>query len=112
MMQHVVHKRAVIGKKLVSGGVLAVLLTSLTLLAFLASCRGDVEMVLSEELQLLPDDRSAETHVGFYLLNEGNMGSNKATLDFLDFKKGFTEETSMPKSIQPYPRRWATWATI
>lgn len=88
MMQHVVHKRAVIGKKLVSGGVLAVLLTSLTLLAFLASCRGDVEMVLSEELQLLPDDRSAETHVGFYLLNEGNMGSNKATLDFLDFKRG------------------------
>ncbi len=88
MMQHVVHKRAVIGKKLVSGGVLAVLLTSLTLLAFLASCRGDVEVVLSEELQLLPDDRSAETHVGFYLLNEGNMGSNKATLDFLDFKRG------------------------
>ncbi len=88
MMRHVVHKRAVTRKEVVSGGVLAVLLTLLAVLAFLASCRGDVEIVLSEELRLLPDDRSAETHVGFYLLNEGNMGSNKATLDFLDFKKG------------------------
>lgn len=58
------------------------------LLVVFSSCRGDVEMVLSEEKQLIPDLRSAKTHVGFYLLNEGNMGTNKSTLDFLDFEKG------------------------
>lgn len=57
-------------------------------LAVLSSCRGDVEMVLSEEKQLTPDLQSAKTHAGFYLLNEGNMGTNKCTLDFLDFEKG------------------------
>lgn len=53
-----------------------------------SSCRKDVEMILSEELELIPDTRAAKTHTGFYLLNEGNMGSNKCTLDFLDFEKG------------------------
>ena len=60
----------------------------IALTAMFASCRGDVEMVLSEEKQLAPDFRSAKNYVGFYLLNEGNMGSNKSTLDFLDFEKG------------------------
>ena len=47
-----------------------------------------------EEVAILPPDiiRVAEPEIsdmrGFYLLNEGNMGSNKATLDYFDFFTG------------------------
>lgn len=27
--------------------------------------------------------------IGMYLLNEGNMGSNKSTLDYVDFSQGY-----------------------
>ena len=51
------------------------------------ACRDDVEMNLSEEIDV---DNPGEIggYQGFYLLNEGNMGSNKATLDFYDFETG------------------------
>ena len=51
------------------------------------ACRDDVEMNLSEEIDV---DNPGEIggYQGFYLLNEGNMGSNKATLDFYDFEIG------------------------
>lgn len=59
----------------------------LALLCFLAlgmqSCR-DGDTVISSE----PEDTGSKAEkgdvVGLYLLNQGNMGSNKATLDFLD----------------------------
>ncbi|MCD8071990.1 MAG: YncE family protein, partial [Alistipes sp.] len=31
----------------------------------------------------------AGPNVGFYLLNEANMGSNKVTLDYFDYQRGF-----------------------
>lgn len=51
------------------------------------ACRDDVEMNLSEDIDV---DNPGEIvgYQGFYLLNEGNMGSNKATLDFYDFGTG------------------------
>lgn len=50
----------------------------------LASCRHDVMIFPVEE-----EDRGEVQHgsiTGFYLLNEGNMGSNKCTLDFYDYE--------------------------
>ncbi len=47
------------------------------------SCRTD-EIILPSEEENKGEVLKTEV-VGFYLLNEGNMGSNKATLDFYDF---------------------------
>lgn len=50
-------------------------------------CRDDVEMILSEEDEVGVGQESVG-YKGFYLLNEGNMGSNKSTLDYFDFDTG------------------------
>ncbi len=52
----------------------------------LTSCRQDVIIYPSEE----EDVGNARTGdlVGFYLLNEGNMGSNKCTMDYYDYTTG------------------------
>lgn len=46
---------------------------------FISSCRKDREPVIKE---FVP------TAQGFYLLNEGNWGSNKSSLDYFDFETG------------------------
>lgn len=51
------------------------------------SCRTD-EYVDREELDYLIPAEGDLPIKGFYLLNEGNMGTNKATLDFFDYKTG------------------------
>lgn len=58
------------------------------------SCRNDSEIFIPE-IVILPSDSSQvdslnkeKPLLGFYLLNEGNMGSNKATLDYFDFISG------------------------
>ena len=59
----------------------------------LTSCRGD-EIIFPAEYEKLPmESRELSSFaqnepIGMYLLNEGNMGSNKATIDYLDFSKG------------------------
>ena len=59
----------------------------------LTSCRSD-EIVFPAEYEVLPmESRELSSFaqnepIGMYLLNEGNMGSNKATIDYLDFSKG------------------------
>lgn len=64
-------------------------LTTLLLLISFTACRDDVEMILSEEIEFEIDfSREVDVYQGFYLLNEGNMGSNKATLDFYNFETG------------------------
>lgn len=56
----------------------------------LLSCRGE-EIVVPAEYEALPitaraiDDFADNEPIGMYLLNEGNMGSNKATIDYIDF---------------------------
>ena len=49
----------------------------------LASCRQDVMIVPMEDIDTGGKTTKSEI-VGMYLLNEGNMGSNKSTLDYLD----------------------------
>lgn len=58
---------------------------------FMQSCRKDQPVTPSVETPLQPAD-SLSLLKGFYLLNEGNMGSNKSTLDFFDFTTGFYRE--------------------
>ena len=58
----------------------------LLLLSAASSCRKDLEIIQMEEEDLTPPSQNG--FAGFYLLNEGNMGSNKSTLDFFDFTTG------------------------
>src|SRR5690554_1938450 len=57
------------------------------LLVLFTGCRDDVEMILSEDIAV-GNPEIVKGYKGFYLLNEGNMGSNKATLDYYDFSTG------------------------
>jgi len=49
----------------------------------LCACRTDDQIIYSEEQDTGVRAEKSEV-VGMYLLNEGNMGSNKCTLDYLD----------------------------
>ena len=64
------------------------LLPMLLVAAALAGCRED-EVVVPAEYEPIPDAPAADTDIrGFYLVNEGNMGSNKCTLDYYDYLTG------------------------
>ncbi|GAB6010663.1 YncE family protein [Viscerimonas tarda] len=52
----------------------------------LSACREDIEVFTPEIVPVAtPEYTSIQ---GFYLLNEGNMGSNKSTLDYYDYETG------------------------
>ena len=54
--------------------------------SIVTGCRED-ELVVPTEYDILPFDvNPSATPTGMYLLNEGNMGANKASIDFVDFK--------------------------
>ncbi len=64
---------------------IALVLSAVLLL--LTACREDIVIVPAEHEELpIKDEQSM--FAGFYLLNEGNMGSNKCTLDYIDFETG------------------------
>ena len=52
-------------------------------LLMMSSCRDDVMVVPMEDINTGGQTVKSEI-IGMYLLNEGNMGSNKSTLDYLD----------------------------
>ena len=68
----------------------------------LISCRGDDIIFIPEKVPVTSPEEDSVTSPeedsvtspeytsikGFYLLNEGNMGSNKATLDYYDYTTG------------------------
>jgi DNA-binding beta-propeller fold protein YncE len=58
----------------------------LLLLIALLGCRKDVQPIKEERQELTADPSSVIK--GFYLVNEGNMNMNKASLDYLDFRTG------------------------
>ena len=67
-------------------------------LLLLISCRKDVEVFMNEDTSV--DDPSQNGFAGFYLLNEGNMGSNKSTLDYFDFTTG-TFQRNIYAAVNP-----------
>lgn len=61
------------------------------LLTLVWSCREDQMVILSESVPVappMPPEEEVKGLLGFYLLNEGNMGSNKCTLDYMDLRTG------------------------
>ncbi|MCI2082254.1 MAG: YncE family protein [Bacteroidales bacterium] len=56
-----------------------------TLLLVAASCRKEETIVPSTPTHVADSTASGDIK-GFFLLNEGNMGSNKATLDYFDYE--------------------------
>ena len=67
-----------------------ILFLPLLCLTVLFACR-EIELVVPTEYELLPgvpidpDARPA----GMYLLNEANMGSNKSSIDYVDFRNAY-----------------------
>lgn len=59
----------------------------LPLLLVATSCRED-ELVVPTEYDIIGDEAPASAIRGLYLVNEGNMGSNKCTLDYYDYMTG------------------------
>ena len=65
------------------------------LLLFLAGCRTIDPVIPSDPSYVGGDD--AGNIFGFFLLNEGNMGSNKCTLDFYDYATGIYSKNIFPE---------------
>ena len=59
----------------------------LSCIILLLSCRKEEEIVHSTDTNVTEGEQS-ESIKGFFLLNEGNMGSNKATIDYFDYETG------------------------
>ena len=53
----------------------------------LVGCRKD-DLIIPEEIEKLPSQTVTSVE-GFYLLNQGNMNTNKASLDYFDYLTGF-----------------------
>ncbi len=64
-----------------------ILFSFLTLLLVATSCRED-ELVVPTEYDIIGDETPDSDIRGLYLVNEGNMGSNKCTLDYYDYRTG------------------------
>lgn len=58
------------------------------LLLLVVGCRGEYEIIHSLSHETNVGEENLGQLKGFYLLNEGNMGSNKSTLDYFDFATG------------------------
>ena len=64
------------------------LLCCLSVLAILqTACRGEIPIMHTEEEWITPSYAGSPIK-GLFLLNEGNMGSNKASIDFFDYTTG------------------------
>lgn len=74
--------------------IFTVLLCPLLAGGLFCACRKP-EIVVPTEYELLPIPVRSEASfapdepIGMYLLNEGNMGSNKASIDYVDFVNGY-----------------------
>lgn len=67
---------------------------TISILVVLSSCRDDNIVVYPTQ-----DDTGHQTkteYIGMYVLNEGNMGSNKCTLDYLDLMTGVYHRNIYP----------------
>lgn len=53
----------------------------------MVACREDEDIISSTDTDVSGGNTNGEIK-GFFLLNEGNMGSNKATLDYYDYTTG------------------------
>lgn len=65
------------------------ILCLLAIFAILFACR-EIELVVPTEYELLPMPVNPQAQpAGMYLLNEANMGSNKSSIDYVDFRNAY-----------------------
>lgn len=77
---------------------LVMILCTLAFMSGFNSCKDDDDVTLPTDYEQTPEKGTAKGGVlGMYLLNEGNMGSNKCTLDFLDFSTGLYARNIYPE---------------
>ncbi|MDE6134429.1 MAG: YncE family protein, partial [Muribaculaceae bacterium] len=73
--------------------------SALALILAATGCENDEPEVILPDYQ---DVKEATADGGnmarLYVLNEGNMGANKATIDFLDYAKGFYCRNTYPEN--------------
>ena len=75
------------------------------------SCREDERIIPSTPNQVTPGV-SGTSVKGFFLLNEGNMGSNKATLDYFDYEPVSIIRISMRNGTRESYKNWGMWEMI
>lgn len=68
-----------------------------------AACRGDDEVLAPSTGTQVDWPTQPSQVTGFYLLNEGNMGSNKCTLDFFDYTTGVYSENIFAETNPSVP---------
>lgn len=71
-------------------------LLALCCMASLTACRGELPLLHTEDENTGIITPSGSI-TGFYLLNEGNMGSNKASLDYYDYASGTYQRNIYPE---------------
>ncbi len=76
------------------------------------SCRKEEEIVPSTSLQVVYPDPNPGEIKGFFLLNEGNMGNNKATLDYFDYETGVYTKNIYAERNPGVVKSSAMWAMI
>ncbi len=81
-------------------------LMAMLLVVGFSSCRKGEEPLGPGVSQVAP----AGGQGGFFLLNEGNMGSNSVSLDFFDSASGNYLRNIFPATPMSHAN-WATWAT-
>ncbi len=54
----------------------------------LFGCRDESQTIGSTQTDVTTPEETLDSIVGFFLLNQGNFGSNKATLDYFDYATG------------------------
>lgn len=59
----------------------------LLLMFLLTACRQELDIIVPSVQTTVPKENLGDLK-GMYLLNQGNMGTNKSTLDYLDFAQG------------------------
>lgn len=69
----------------------------------IAACRGDDEVLVPSTGTQVDWPTQPTQVTGFYLLNEGNMGSNKCTLDFFDYTTGVYSENIFSETNPSVP---------
>ncbi|MDR2383913.1 MAG: YncE family protein [Prevotellaceae bacterium] len=71
-------------------------LAGLVMLACLSSCRKDGDEIIPSTKTPVTEGNDGPIK-GFFLLNEGNMGSNKASLDYFNYETGEYHKNIFPE---------------
>lgn len=69
----------------------------LAICGLVTACRKDIKPVPEQQEAILPPDPSALV-TGFYIVNEGNMNMNKASLDYMDYTTGIYRRNTYNKA--------------